>query len=77
MAIKIRLKLTGKKNARSFRIVAVDESAKRDGKVVEELGIILPKTKPVTMKFNQERISYWLKQGAQITSGVSKYYKTA
>ena len=72
MAVKIRLKLTGKKNARSFRVVAVDESAKRDGKVVEELGLILPKTKPVTMKFNEERIAYWLKQGAQLSPGVSK-----
>lgn len=75
MAVKIRFKVTGKKNARSFRVVAVDESAKRDGKVVEELGQVIPKVKPPFVKLNNDRIAYWVKQGAQISVGVSKYYK--
>ena len=73
MALKIRLQLTCKRNARTFRVVAVDESAKRNGKVVELLGFINPLTKPVTKGINAERLAYWQKQGAQVTPAVKKY----
>ena len=71
MAVKIRLKVTGKRNARTFRIVAVDESKKREGKVIEELGWINPNATPPS-HVNSERLVYWQKVGAQVTEAVKK-----
>lgn len=73
--VKIRLSRTGKKNTPSYRIVVADSRTKRDGKVIEKLGFYDPKTKPVTVKFNQKRLDYWLSQGAQLTEGVKKIIK--
>ncbi len=73
--VKIRLSRTGKRNAPSYRIVVVDSRAKRDGRVIENLGFYDPKTKPQTIKFNRERLEYWLSQGAQMTTTVKKLVK--
>ncbi len=76
MAVKIRLKQTGKRNSRSFRVVAIDESKKRDGAVIEELGHVTSKHagKQVTLK--RERIDNWVKVGAQLSPTVSKLLTT-
>ena len=62
----------GKKNARTYRIVAVDEGKKRDGKVIETLGFYNPLTIPVQVQFNTDRINYWVSHGAQTTDAVKK-----
>lgn len=75
MAVKIRLKQIGRRNRRQFRIVAVDESKKRDGAVIEELGMTSDRIKATNLKKN--RIDYWLKLGAKATGSVSKILQTA
>lgn len=70
MSVKIRLKQTGKRNAKSYRIVAVDESKKRDGRVIEELGAV--SVKGVVINLKQERLDHWLKVGATKTAGATK-----
>jgi small subunit ribosomal protein S16 len=72
MAVKIRLKQTGSRNRRLFRLVAVDESKKRDGAVIENLGYINPQVKPTKIEINEPRVQYWLKVGAQMTESVQK-----
>ncbi len=76
MSVKIRFKQTGSRNRRSFRIVAVDESKKRDGVVIEELGYFDPNTKPAKVEIKKDRIEYWQKVGGQITSAVAEILKT-
>lgn len=71
MSVKIRLQLTGKRNARSFRIVAVDESKKRDGAVLENVGSFNPRDKK-TGTLNKDRIASWVKNGAIVTPAVKK-----
>ena len=66
--LKIRLKKYGRKNQPCYRIVAVDSRAKRDGRVLEELGFYNPITKETTLKIT--RITDRLKQGAQLTETV-------
>ncbi len=75
MSVKIRLKQTGKLNARKFRIVVVDESKKRDGAVIEELGSIVDQKLPESLKVNREKVDYWLKLGAQPSDSVRKLLK--
>lgn len=72
MAIKIRLKQTGSRNRRTYRVVAVDESKKRDGSVVEILGFVNPLVKPTQISLKRERIDYWQDKGAQLTPPVIK-----
>lgn len=73
--VKIRLSRTGKRNAPSYRIVVMDSRTKRDGKVIEKIGFYDPKTKPVTIKFDQKKLDYWLSKGAKLTEAVKKITK--
>ena len=38
MAVRIRMKLLGRKHRPYFRIVAIDARQPRDGRIIEELG---------------------------------------
>lgn len=77
MAVKIRLTRAGAKKAPFYHVVALDGRAKRDGAYIEQLGSYDPKTKPATVKLNQERIDYWLKVGAQPSETVASLLKQA
>jgi small subunit ribosomal protein S16 len=73
MAVKIRFKQTGKRNAHTFRVVAVDESKKRDGAVIEELGFVNASSpKKPLIQLTHDRIQYWIKLGAKPTAAVEK-----
>ena len=52
-----------------YRVVAVDERAKRTGAYIELLGTYNPLTEPKDIKLKQDRIDYWVKQGAQMSNG--------
>ncbi len=70
--MKIRLAEYGSKNRRTFRIVAIDESSRRNGKPVEVLGFYNPLVKPAQIKIDMERLAHWKSLGAQVTIGVNK-----
>ena len=75
MAVKIRLKRLGKVRVPQYRIVVVDSRKKRDGKVLEEIGIYHPKEDPSYIKVTSERAQYWLGVGAQPSEAVAKILK--
>lgn len=52
-----------------YRVVAVDERAKRTGGYIELLGTYNPLTEPKEIKLKQDRIDHWVKQGAQMSTG--------
>lgn len=70
--LKIRLSQTGSNNRRLFRIVAIEEGKKRDGKAKEILGYYNPLVKPVVISVNKDRVSYWISKGAQVTPSAKK-----
>ncbi|MCL2804298.1 MAG: 30S ribosomal protein S16, partial [Micrococcales bacterium] len=70
MAVKIRLKRLGKIRAPYYRIVVVDSRAKRDGRVIEEIGKYHPTEDPSFIQIDSERVQYWLSVGAQPTEAV-------
>jgi len=74
--LKIRLAQYGAKNKRTYRIVAIEEGKRRNGRPVEILGFYNPLVKPAQMKIDTERIKYWQSQGAQVTVGVAKLLKS-
>ncbi len=73
MAVKIRLKRFGKRNAACYRVVVADERSARDGKFIEEVGFYNPKSKEETVKL--DRIDYWLSVGAQASETVERIVK--
>jgi len=72
VAVKIRLKRLGKVRVPQYRIVVVDSRKKRDGKVIEEIGLYHPKEDPSYIRVESERAQYWLGVGAQPSEAVAK-----
>ena len=75
MAVKIRLKRFGKIRAPYYRIVVADSRTKRDGRVIEEIGLYHPTEEPSLIEVNSERAQYWLGVGAQPTEQVAALLK--
>jgi len=67
VAVKIRMKMMGRKHRPFFRIWAIDSRNPRDGRVLEELGTYDPMVGEVDARtlLRPERIEYWLGVGAQ------------
>lgn len=68
--IKIRLARLGKRNAPFYRIVAIDERSKREGRPLEVIGSFNPTKK--SLKIDKEKLTTWVKKGAQMTGAVRK-----
>ncbi|CAB0700177.1 30S ribosomal protein S16 [Corynebacterium diphtheriae] len=70
MAVKIKLQRLGKIRTPHYRVVVADARTRRDGKVIENIGIYEPKQDPSVIKIDSERAQYWLGVGAQPTEPV-------
>ena len=64
MAVKIRLKRTGRHGLALYRIVAADSRSPRDGRILELVGTYNPRTNPKTVTLKEEVALKWLSQGA-------------
>ena len=65
MAVRIRLKRVGKIHAPAYRVVVVDSRKKRDGRVIEEIGLYDAQPNPSIIRIDSDRAQYWLGVGAQ------------
>jgi len=70
MAVKIKLQRVGKIRNAQYRVVVADARTRRDGRVIENIGIYHPKEEPSLIKIDSERTQYWLGVGAQPTEPV-------
>jgi len=73
--LKMRLSMGGTKKRPVYKIVVADSRFPRDGRFIEKLGFynpLLPKDKKERFGLDQERIKYWLGQGAQPTTRVAR-----
>ncbi|MER3403114.1 MAG: 30S ribosomal protein S16 [Armatimonadota bacterium] len=68
--LKIRLMRIGKKKKPFYRVVVAPSRAPRSGRFVEIVGHYNPITDPAQVQFNEERVRYWLRTGAQPTETV-------
>jgi small subunit ribosomal protein S16 len=65
--VTIRLQRHGRRNRPFYRVVAMDHLARREGPVLENLGIydpVSPKAE-LQVRLNEERIKHWISKGAQ------------
>lgn len=75
MAVKIRLKRMGAKKFPYYRVVVADSRYPRDGRFIEEIGIYDPLKEPSILKVKEDRLEYWLKNGAKPTDVLSRLFK--
>jgi len=66
MAVRLRLKRTGRRNRPFYRIGAFHHTTRRDGKPVEDLGWYDPlvKDRDKNFELNSDRAQYWIEKGA-------------
>jgi small subunit ribosomal protein S16 len=62
----------GKKKQPTYRVVAADARAPRDGRFIEIVGTYNPRTDPSEIKIDNARAVHWLRHGAQPTERVRK-----
>ena len=77
MAVRIRLRRTGRKNAPSFRIVVAESTMPRDGRFIEIIGQYYPRQSDKAVQLNTERANYWLDVGAQPSDTVRSLLRKA
>ena len=77
MAVKIRLRRTGRKKQPSYRIVVADSRSPRDGKFIEVVGQYAPRQGEQALNLRNDRVNYWLDNGAQPTDTVRSLLRKA
>ena len=77
MAVKIRLRRTGRKKQPSYRIVIADSRSPRDGRFIEVVGQYAPRQGAQALNLRNDRVNYWLDNGAQPTDTVRSLLRKA
>jgi len=75
LATVIRLTKMGRKKKPFYRIVVTDSRKKRDGGWIESIGYYNPLVEPSIIKFDKERLEYWVKVGAKMSERVKTITK--
>jgi len=70
VSTKMRLTRLGTKKKPYYRIVVIDSHAKRDGKCLDVVGHYNPLTTPLSVDFNEEKVSNWLATGVVLSDTV-------
>ncbi|XBC44207.1 MAG: 30S ribosomal protein S16 [Buchnera aphidicola (Schlechtendalia peitan)] len=75
--VKIRLARLGSKNRPFYKIVVADSRCPRNGKFIEKLGFFnaIPWKNSNNIYINFERLQYWIKNGALMSSRVQYLVK--
>jgi small subunit ribosomal protein S16 len=75
--VTIRLARGGSKKRPFYHVVVTDSRSRRDGRYIEQVGFFNPiaKGSEVRLNFNDERLRYWLGQGAQTSDRVAGLIK--
>jgi small subunit ribosomal protein S16 len=71
--LKLRLKRTGRKGSPSYRLVIMENTSRRDGKSIDEVGYYNPITK--VFRVEEEKLKKWLNSGVQPTLTVFNLLK--
>lgn len=74
--VRIRLRRVGLKGQPSYRIIAADKEAPRDGRFLEIIGFYNPRTNPSTLTLKEDRVFHWMGHGALPTEGVESIFKS-
>ncbi len=74
--LTIRLSRFGKRKKPFYRVVVIESSKARNGRVVEAVGTYDPLKKPAEVRLDADRVKYWLGSGAQPSDTVRSFIKS-
>ena len=77
MAVKLRLMRMGKTKQPTYRVVAADSRAPRNGRFIEILGSYDPRQEPSVVRIDVAKAEEWIAKGAQPTERVAKLLDVA
>jgi small subunit ribosomal protein S16 len=77
VAVKLRLMRMGKKKQPTYRVVAADSRAPRDGRFLEVIGFYAPRGRSkedseAIVRIDRAKLEKWLSRGAQPTEAVER-----
>lgn len=75
--VKIRLTRAGAKKRPFYRIIAIDERNKRDGRALEFLGTYDATSVPEKIAIRSEALEAWLQKGARLSPTVASLVRRA
>src|ERR1700722_10271031 len=75
LVLTIRLARIGKKKKPFYRVVVIERTRPRNGRVKELVGTYDPLKKPAEIKLDSEGIKYWRGVGAQPSDTVRSFLK--
>ncbi|MCK5787509.1 MAG: 30S ribosomal protein S16 [Chlamydiia bacterium] len=75
--LRIRLRVLGAKNHRTYRVVVAESTVKRDGKYIALAGFYDPRHKDESRQLfiNDDVLSLWISRGAKMTDSVDSLVK--
>ena len=75
--VKIRMARGGAKRKPFYSIVATDSRKRRDSGYIERIGFFNPvaRGQEVRLQLDEDRLAYWVSQGAQISDRVTQLVK--
>lgn len=68
--LKIRLRRMGSNRRPVYRVVVSDGRRTPTAAVLEEVGFYNPRSTPIDLRLDRERIQYWVGRGAQMSETV-------
>ena len=77
--VVIRFARGGSKKRPFFNVVVTDSRNRHDGRFIERIGFHNPiaNEKQEAFRIDNERLNYWVSQGAQLSDSVRKCIKAA
>jgi small subunit ribosomal protein S16 len=57
-----------------YRVVVSDRRQTPTAAVLEEVGFYNPRSKPVDVRIDRERVAYWMGRGAQLSPTVKSLF---
>jgi small subunit ribosomal protein S16 len=73
--LMIRLARFGAKKKPFYRVVVIEKEKARDGRNIEVVGHYNPRSTPAAVELKHERITHWVKNGAQLSDTVARLVK--
>ena len=68
--LMIRLRRMGSNKRPVYRVVVSDRRKTPTAVVLEEVGFYNPRSEPVEVRINRERVEFWMARGAQLSPTV-------
>ena len=77
MSVKVRLTRMGTHKKAFYRVVVASSDSPRDGRFIEKIGTYNPHLKENKFNIDNDKLSLWIKKGAQPTEIIRSYMNKA